>query len=311
VIWRFRFLNFENTGDKMNDLLSRSFSAGRTGDIEMGNAVDGGGTNLDKFFEDVEAIKEELKGIDLLHDQLQSSNEESKTLHNAKSIKTLRTKMDNDVALSLKKAKLIKNSLEALDRSNVTNRNLPGCGPGSSTDRTRTSVVNGLRKQLQSSMKSFNELRQKMTAEHRETVQRRYYTVTGENADEATVDNLISTGQSETFLQKAIQEQGRGQVMETVLEIQERHDAVTVIERNLKELHQVFMDMAVLVEHQGGQLDNIEDHVNRANSYVTRGAAQLVEARKKQKNTRKWTCFAILLLLIIIAIIVLSIRPWK
>lgn len=305
------FSNFENTGDKMNDLLSRSFSGGRKGDIEMGNAADGDGTNLDKFFEDVEAIKEELKGLELLHDQLQSSNEESKTLHNAKSIKTLRTKMDNDVALSLKKAKFIKNRLESLDRSNASNRNLPGCGPGSSTDRTRTSVVNGLRKQLQSSMKSFNELRQKMAAEHRETVQRRYYTVTGENADEATVDNLISTGQSETFLQKAIQEQGRGQVMETVLEIQERHDAVTVIERNLKELHQVFMDMAVLVEHQGGQLDNIEDHVNRANSYVTRGTAQLNEARKKQKNTRKWTCFGILLLLIIIAIIVLSIRPWK
>ncbi|CAI9268229.1 syntaxin-121 [Lactuca sativa] len=295
----------------MNDLLSRSFSAGRNGDIEMGNAADGDGTNLDKFFEDVEAIKEELKGLELLHDQLQSSNEESKTLHNAKSIKTLRTKMDNDVALSLKKAKLIKNRLEVLDRSNASNRNLPGCGPGTSTDRTRTSVVNGLRKQLQTSMKSFNELRQKMTAEHRETVQRRYYTVTGENADEATVDNLISTGQSETFLQKAIQEQGRGQVMDTVLEIQERHDAVTVIERNLKELHQVFMDMAVLVEHQGAQLDNIEDHVNRANSYVTRGTVQLNEARKKQKNTRKWTCYAILLLLIIIAIIVLSIRPWK
>nr|KAJ0227826.1 hypothetical protein LSAT_V11C100023280 [Lactuca sativa] len=277
----------------------------------MGNAADGDGTNLDKFFEDVEAIKEELKGLELLHDQLQSSNEESKTLHNAKSIKTLRTKMDNDVALSLKKAKLIKNRLEVLDRSNASNRNLPGCGPGTSTDRTRTSVVNGLRKQLQTSMKSFNELRQKMTAEHRETVQRRYYTVTGENADEATVDNLISTGQSETFLQKAIQEQGRGQVMDTVLEIQERHDAVTVIERNLKELHQVFMDMAVLVEHQGAQLDNIEDHVNRANSYVTRGTVQLNEARKKQKNTRKWTCYAILLLLIIIAIIVLSIRPWK
>ncbi|CAH1441827.1 unnamed protein product [Lactuca virosa] len=295
----------------MNDLLSRSFSAGRNGDIEMGNAADADGTNLDKFFEDVEAIKEELKGLEVLHDQLQSSNEESKTLHNAKSIKTLRTKMDNDVALSLKKAKLIKNRLEALDRSNASNRNLPGCGPGTSTDRTRTSVVNGLRKQLQTSMKSFNELRQKMTAEHRETVQRRYYTVTGENADEATVDNLISTGQSETFLQKAIQEQGRGQVMDTVLEIQERHDAVTVIERNLKELHQVFMDMAVLVEHQGAQLDNIEDHVNRANSYVTRGTVQLNEARKKQKNTRKWTCYAILLLLIIIAIIVLSIRPWK
>ncbi|MFS7989821.1 putative target SNARE coiled-coil domain, syntaxin domain, syntaxin/epimorphin [Helianthus anomalus] len=295
----------------MNDLLSRSFSGGRTGDIEMGNSGETAGTNLERFFHEVDAIKEELKALEMLHKQLQSSNEQSKTLHSANSIKSLKTKMDNDVALSLKKAKLIKTGLEVLDRSNETNRSLPGCGPGSSTDRTRTSVVNGVRNQLKVFMKSFNELREKMSAEHRETIQRRYYTVTGENADESTLEKLISTGESETFLQKAIQEQGRGQVMETVLEIQERHDAVTVIERNLKELHQVFMDMAVLVEHQGEQLDDIETHVNRANSFVTRGAAQLNEARKKQKNTRKWTCFGILLLLIIIAIIVLSIRPWK
>ncbi|KAI3518699.1 hypothetical protein L1887_07510 [Cichorium endivia] len=295
----------------MNDLLSQSFSGSRVSDIEMGNAATTDGTNLDKFFGDVAEIKDELKGLENLHNHLQESNEQSKSLYNASSIKNLRTKMDNDVALSLKKAKLIKTRLEALDRSSEANRNLPGCGPGSSTDRTRISVVNGLRKQLQSSMKSFTELRQKMASEHRETVQRRYYTVTGEKPDEGTVDNLISTGESETFLQKAIQEQGRGQVMETILEIQERHDAVTVIERNLKELHQVFMDMAVLVESQGEQLDDIENHVNRANSFVRGGTQQLQVARKTQKNTRKWTCYGILLLLIIIAIIVLSIRPWK
>ncbi|KAL7612168.1 syntaxin-121 [Lactuca sativa] len=295
----------------MNDLLSGSFSGSRVSDIEMGNAATTDGTNLEKFFGDVAEIKEELKGLENLHNQLQESNEQSKSLYNATSIKNLRTKMDNDVALSLKKAKLIKTRLEALDRSSEANRNLHGCGPGSSTDRTRISVVNGLRKQLQSFMKSFTDLRLKMASEHRETVQRRYYTVTGEKPDEGTVDNLISTGESETFLQKAIQEQGRGQVMETILEIQERHDAVTVIERNLKELHQVFMDMAVLVESQGEQLDDIESHVNRANSFVRGGAQQLQVARKTQKNTRKWTCFGILLLLIIIAIIVLSIRPWK
>ncbi|KAD7478180.1 hypothetical protein E3N88_01316 [Mikania micrantha] len=295
----------------MNDLLSRSFSGGRVSDIEMGNVAETEGTNLEKFFRDVELIKEELKGLEALRKQLHESNEQSKTLHNANAIKNLRVKMDNDVASSLQKAKRIKNGLEALDRSSEANRKLPGCGPGSSTDRTRVSVVNGLRKQLQSSMKSFNELRQKMASEHRETVERRYYTVTGEKPDEGVVDKLISTGESETFLQKAIQEQGRGQVMETILEIQERHDALTVIERNLKELHQVFMDMAVLVESQGEQLDDIESHVNRANSFVRNGAHQLQVARKKQLNTRKWTCFGILLLLIIIAIIVLSIRPWK
>ncbi|KAI3789839.1 hypothetical protein L2E82_02643 [Cichorium intybus] len=90
-----------------------------------------------------------------------------------------------------------------------------------SSDRTRTSIVNGLRKKLSDSMNSFNDLRNKMASKYHETVQRRYYTVTCENPDESTVDNLISTGQSKTFLQKAIQEQGRGQVMDTILEIKE------------------------------------------------------------------------------------------
>ncbi|KAK9052013.1 hypothetical protein SSX86_028641 [Deinandra increscens subsp. villosa] len=114
----------------MNDLLSRSFSGGRTGDIEMGNAASdsGSGENLDKFFQSVNAIKEQLKALDQLNTRLQSSNEESKTLHKANAIKTLRTKMDNDVALSLKKAKLIKTTLESIDRSNAANLSLPNCG---------------------------------------------------------------------------------------------------------------------------------------------------------------------------------------
>ncbi|XP_004249403.2 syntaxin-121 [Solanum lycopersicum] len=302
----------------MNDLFSGSFSRFRNEEQSPNQESAGiqmrqqtGGVNLDKFFEDVETIKDELKELEKIHTQLHNSHEQSKTLHNAKNVKDLRKKMDNDVSLALKKAKFIKVRLEALDRSNAANRSVPGCGPGSSSDRTRTSVVNGLRKKLQESMNQFNELRQRMASEYRETVQRRYYTVTGENPDEGTLDTLISTGQSETFLQKAIQEQGRGQVMDTVMEIQERHEAVKELERNLKELHQVFMDMAVLVESQGAQLDDIESQVNRANSFVRGGAQQLEVARKHQKSSRKWTCIAIIILLIIVLVVVLSIQPWK
>ena len=119
------------------------------------------------------------------------------------------------------------------------------------------------------------------------------------------------SGESETFLQKAIQQQGRGRILDTINEIQERHDAVKDLENNLKELHQVFMDMAVLVEHQGEQLDDIESHVQRANSYVRGGTQQLQTARKLQRNSRKWTCYAIIILLIIILVVLLSVRPWE
>ncbi|XP_027366819.1 syntaxin-121-like [Abrus precatorius] len=302
----------------MNDLFSGSFSRFRNSDqvspdnsnnhhvIEMTAAAEGG-VQLNKFFEEVEWVKEELKELERLHESLSESHEKSKTLHSAKAVKELRSRMDADVALALKKAKLIKVRLEALDRSNEASRNMPGSGPGSYSDRTRTSVVSGQRKKLKATMESFNSLRQQISSEYRETVQRRYYTVTGENPDEKTIDLLISTGESETFLQKAIEQQGRASVMDTIQEIQERHDTVKEIERNLNELHQVFMDMAVLVETQGEQLDDIENHVARANSYVRGGVQQLHVARKHQKNTRKWTCIAIILLIIIILIIVLPI----
>ncbi|XP_052208423.1 syntaxin-124-like [Diospyros lotus] len=310
----------------MNDLFSGSFKKYQDlkrqihiDDVERGDGDgDGAGgvggmgnetVDLDKFFEDVEKVKEDMKDVEKLYKRLQESNEESKTVHNAKTMKDLRSRMDSDVTQVLKKVKIIKGKIEALDRSNAAHRSIPGCGPGSSADRTRTSVVSGLGKKLKVMMDEFQSLRARMTAEYKETVERRYFTITGEKANEDLIENLISSGESETFLQKAIQEQGRGQILDTISEIQERHDAVKEIEKNLVELHQVFLDMAALVEAQGQQLNDIESHVAHASSFVRRGTEHLQEAREYQKESRKWTCIAIALgacVLILILLPVLS-----
>ncbi|KAM0834275.1 hypothetical protein ACQ4PT_063714 [Festuca glaucescens] len=282
----------------MNDLFSTSsFKKYADAPQAAGGDMEAGGetvANLDKFFQDVEAVKEDIQGFEALYKRLQATNEETKTAHEARAVKALRSRMDGDVEKVLKRAKAVKTKLEALDRDNANSRKVPGCGPGSSTDRTRSSVVSGLGKKLKETMDEFQGLRTRMAAEYKETVARRYHMVTGEHAEDSTIESLISSGESESFMQKAIQDQGRGQVMDTISEIQERHDAVKDIERSLMDLHQVFLDMAALVEAQGAQINDIESHVAHASSFVRRGTVELEQAHEIQKDTRKWMCFAVL-----------------
>lgn len=125
-------------------------------DLESGAA--GGedeGPDLARFFEDVEGVKDDMRGLEALYRRLQSAHEEGKTAHDAGAVKALRARTDADVAEVLRRAKTVKAKLEALDRANAASRKLPGCGPGSSTDRTRTSVVTGLGNKLKDLMDDF------------------------------------------------------------------------------------------------------------------------------------------------------------
>lgn len=96
-------------------------------------------------------------------------------------------------------------------------------------------------------------------------------------------------------------------MLETVVEIQDRHDAAKEIERSLLELHQIFLDMAVMVEAQGEKMDDIEHHVVNAAQYVNDGAKNLKTAKKYQKKSRKWLFIAIIILLILILLVIIPI----
>lgn len=301
----------------MNDLITKPITnysdlkRDAMWDMEAGAEIEmtpvGGDADLGKFFDDVDSIKNDMEAIQQLFGKLQRANEESKTVHKAKDMKALRDLMDKSVTEVLRKAKVVKRKLEDLDKSNMANRRLSGCEEGTSTDRTRISVTNSLRKKLKDSMGEFQVLRQSMMEEYKDIIGRRFYTITGEHADEDTIEKIISAGEGETVLQKAIQEQGRGHILETIHEIQERHDAVKDIERNLLELHQIFLDMAVLVEAQGEHLNDIEYNVSNAVNYVERGTKQLHIAKKHRRSSRKWMCIGIIILLILIIVIVVPI----
>lgn len=96
-------------------------------------------------------------------------------------------------------------------------------------------------------------------------------------------------------------------MLETVAEIQDRHDAAKEMEKSLLELHQVFLEMAVMVEAQGEQMDDIELHVMGAAQYVSDGSKSLETAKSYQKGSRRCVCIGLILLLIVVLVIVIPI----
>ncbi|KAF8099031.1 hypothetical protein N665_0254s0032 [Sinapis alba] len=299
----------------MNDLLKGSFElprgeSSRQGDVELGEQ--GGDQGLEDFFKKVQDIDKQYEKLNKLLKKLQAAHEESKAVTKAPAMKAIKKKMEKDVDEVGSIARFIKGKLEELDRENLANRQKPGCAKGSGVDRSRTATTLSLKKKFKDKMAEFQVLRENIQQEYREVVDRRIYTVTGERADEDTIDELIETGNSEQIFQKAIQEQGRGQVMDTLAEIQERHDAVRDLEKKLLDLQQIFLDMAVLVDAQGEMLDNIESQVSNAVDHVQSGNTALQRAKSLQKSSRKWMCIAIIILLIVVAVIVVGVlKPWQ
>ncbi|KAL8486574.1 hypothetical protein ACS0TY_022842 [Phlomoides rotata] len=304
----------------MNDLMTKSFTSyvdlkkEAMKDLESGPDLEFGMTRIDQnltaFLQEAEEVKTEMNSIREILARLQASNEEGKALHKPEALKSLRTRVNADILSVLKRARAIRAKLEEMDKSNAANRRLSGCKSGSPVDRTRSAVTNGLRKKLKELMMEFQGLRQGMMTEYKETVGRRYFTVTGEYPDEEVIEKIISSGDGnggEEFLSRAIQEHGRGKVVETVAEIQDRHDAAKEIEKSLLELHEIFLDMAVMVEAQGEQMDDIEHHVMSAAQYTVDGTKNLKVAKQHQKSSRKCLCIGIILLLLLILLVIIPI----
>lgn len=302
----------------MNNLLLDSSAekdlSSMEGDIELGIPLQSIKTDygMDDFFKQVKEIDVLMEKLIKNLKNLQKANEETKSVTKASAMRAIKKRMDKDMDEVGKVARGIKMMLEELDRDNLANRKKPGCELRTAVDRSRISMTVSLKKKLKDSMNDFQRLRQTIHDEYREVVERRVFTVTGSKPTEEMIEQLIETGDSEQIFQKAINKLGRGQVIDALEEIQERHDTAKEIEKKLLELQQVFMDMAMLVEAQGELLDNIEIQVANAMNHVQNGTEALHTAKNLQKSSRKCMMIAIILLLVIAAIVVLAIlKPWK
>lgn len=294
----------------MNDLMTNSFLSyvelkkqahldlETERDLEMGQLSRTDEDNLSNFFREIEAVKGDIQEITNLLIDLQNLNEETKTTHSPKVLRGIRDRMDSDMVSVLRKAKIVKAKLEALDKSNVGNRKLSvAYAQGTVVDRTRVNMTNGLRVKLRDIMNDFQALREKILSDYKDCLRRRYYNETGKEPTEEVIEKMISGGSGKVQIFAAKTEMN--------IDDKDRHEAVMDIKKSLDKLHQVFLDMAVLVETQGEQIDDIEHNMAIAGSFISGGTNSLFYAKQQQKKGGAWICWvwAVVLIILIVCLI--------
>jgi len=86
--------------------------------------------------------------------------------------------------------------------------------------------------------------------------------------------------------------------------VQGKYQDVLALEASVAEVHQMFLDLALLTEQQGELLDQIETQVKAASDYIEEGNSELTKAIEIQKSIRQKQCCIIVIVLVIIAIVV-------
>ncbi|KDP31651.1 hypothetical protein JCGZ_14967 [Jatropha curcas] len=193
-------------------------------------------------------------------------------------LRGLRDRMESDILSVLKKAKVVKSRLESLDKSKDLYKE------GSSVYRTRMTVTNGLKVKLTEMLNQFQFLREKILSDYKDDIRRKYYAETGEEASEEVIENMVFGGEM----------------------FKERHEAVMELQRSLTKLHQVFLDMAVIVETQGEKIDDIEENVVNAGSFISGGTNSLYYANQMRQKTKPWVYWVWVVILIVLLVCIVS-----
>lgn len=130
--------------------------------------------------------------------------------------------------------------------------------------------------------------------------------ITGRKTTDDEIEEMIESGNPAIFTRGIIME--TQQAKQSLAEIEARHSDIMKLEKCIRELRDLFVDLATMVETQGEMINRIENHVALSKSHVDKARVEVNQAiaYRSKARIKKIICFTILIL-IIVAIVLTSI----
>ncbi|XP_062340439.1 syntaxin-2-like [Osmerus eperlanus] len=151
-------------------------------------------------------------------------------------------------------------------------------------------------------MTSYNETQVSFRVKCKARIQRQLE-ITGRMTTDEELEEILHSENPAIFTSDIISD---SQITRQALsEIESRHQDIIRLESSIRELHDMFVDMAMLVETQGEMINNIEKNVTTAAEYVGSAKGETKKAVRYQKKARRKYVIIALAVLILVAIIAL------
>jgi len=283
------------TKDRLAALKAAQSDDDDVGPDDVAVTVEGG--FMDEFFAEVEEIREMI-------DKIQANVEEVKKKHSAilsapQTDEKVKQELE-DLMADIKKTankvraklKVIEQAVEQEEQSNKSSADL----------RIRKTQHSTLSRKFVEVMTEYNRTQTDYRERCKGRIQRQLE-ITGRTTTNEELEEMLEQGNPAVFTQGIIME--TQQAKQTLADIEARHADIIKLENSIRELHDMFMDMAMLVENQGEMIDRIEYHVEHAVDYVQTATQDTKKALKYQSKARRKKILIIICVFIAIAVLII------
>ncbi|XP_043514651.1 syntaxin-1A isoform X2 [Frieseomelitta varia] len=251
---------------------------------------------MTEFFAEVEEIREMI-------DRIQTNVEDVKKKHSAilsapqtdEKVKMELEDLMSDIKKTANKVraklKVIEQNIEQEEHTNKSSADL----------RIRKTQHSTLSRKFVEVMTEYNRTQTDYRERCKGRIQRQLE-ITGRTTTNEELEEMLEQGNPAVFTQGIIME--TQQAKQTLADIEARHADIIKLENSIRELHDMFMDMAMLVESQGEMIDRIEYHVEHAVDYVQTATQDTKKALKYQSKARRKMILIVVCLLILAVILI-------
>lgn len=254
---------------------------------------------MDDFFQQVEELRSSIDKIASIVEEvkkkhstiLSAPNPGDGTKEELEQLNNQIKKIANKVRTKLK---TIEQSFEQDASANRTSVNL----------RIRKTQHSVLSRKFVEAMTEYNETQTSFRERSKGRIQRQLE-ITGKSTTDEELEEMLESGNPSIFTSDIISD---SQITRQALnEIEARHQDIMKLESSIRELHDMFVDMAMLVETQGEMINNIEKNVSSAEVYVERAKEETKKAVKYQSKARRKKWIIVLLVLVALGLLALII----